>query len=120
MILEIRTYRLKPGTRDEFVRLMREESVPLLEQAGIRVVDCGASLVAEDGHEEAYLIRAFESLAAHREQEERFYGSDAWRLGPRDAILSRIESYHTIVLEAPEETVQALQRRRTTTGTTAH
>ena len=92
----------------------------IIRNTGIRVVDCGASLVAEDGHEEAYLIRAFESLAAHREQEERFYGSDAWRLGPRDAILSRIESYHTIVLEAPEETVQALQRRRTTTGTTAH
>lgn len=49
MILEIRTYRLKPGTGDEFVRVMREESVPLLEKAGIRVVDCGASLVSEAG-----------------------------------------------------------------------
>ena len=68
MILEIRTYRLEPGTGDEFVRVMREESVPLLEESGIRVVDCGASLVAEDGHEEAYLIRAFASLEAHREQ----------------------------------------------------
>ena len=115
VILEIRTYRLKPGTRDEFVRLMREESVPLLEQAGIQMVDCGASLEAEDGHEEAYLIRAFESLAARREQEERFYSSDAWRLGPRDAILSRIDSYHTIVLEASEQLVQALQRRGTDT-----
>jgi hypothetical protein len=110
VILEIRTYRLKPGTGDEFVRLMREESVPLLAKFGIRVVDCGASLVAEDGHEEAYLIRAFASLEAHREQEETFYGSAAWRLGPREAIVTRIESYHTIVLEASEETVLALQR----------
>lgn len=111
VILEIRTYRLKPGTGDEFVRVMREESVPLLEESGIRVVDCGASLVAEDGHEEAYLIRAFASLEAHRELEERFYGSDAWRLGPREAIVSRIDSYHTIVLETSEQIVQALQRR---------
>ncbi|MFB9237702.1 NIPSNAP family protein [Plantactinospora siamensis] len=109
MILEIRTYRLKPGTRDEFVRVMREESLPLLAAAGIRVVDCGASLVAEDGNEEAYLIRAFPSLAAHREQEDRFYGSDAWRDGPRSAILSRIESYHTVVIEVSEQAVQALQ-----------
>ncbi|RZU73600.1 NIPSNAP protein [Micromonospora kangleipakensis] len=110
MILEIRTYRLKPGTGGEFVRVMREESVPLLEESGIWVVDCGASLVAEDD-EEAYLIRAFASLEAHREQEERFYGSDAWRLGPREAIVSRIDSYHTIVLETSEQIVQALQRR---------
>ena len=109
MILEIRTYRLKPGTGEEFVRVMREESLPLLEKFGIRVVDCGASLVAEDGHEEAYLIRAFASLEAHREREERFYGSDAWRLGPREAIVSRIESYHTIAIEASEEAVLTLQ-----------
>ena len=110
VILEIRTYRLKPGTGDEFVRVMREESVPLLEKSGIRVVDCGASLVAEDGHGEAYLFRAFASLEARGEQEERFYGSDAWRCGPREAIVSRIDSYHTIVLQTSEEIVLALQQ----------
>ncbi|MFF4953015.1 NIPSNAP family protein [Streptomyces chattanoogensis] len=110
MILEIRTYRLRPGTGDEFVRVMREESVPLLEKAGIRVVDCGASLVAEGGHEEAYLIRAFASLEEHHRQEEAFYDSDAWRHGPREAIVSRIDSAHTIVLHASEEIAQAFQR----------
>ena len=109
MILEIRTYRLKPGTRDEFVRLMRDESGPLLAAAGIRVVALGASLAAEDGHEEAYLIRAFDSLSRRDAQEEAFYGSDVWRLGPREAVVSRIESYHTIVIEASTEMVAALQ-----------
>ena len=42
MFLEVRTYRLKPGTTDGFVRVMREESVPLLEAAGIAVLDYGA------------------------------------------------------------------------------
>lgn len=110
MIIEIRTYRLRPGTREEFLRLLREEAVPLLERFGIRVVDYGASLVAEDGHEEAYLIRAFASLAEHRDQEAAMYGSDAWRHGPREAVLSLIECYHTIVREAPQAAVAALQR----------
>jgi hypothetical protein len=109
VILEIRTYRLRPGTSDEFVRVMKDESVPLLEEAGVRVVSCGGSLVAEDGHEEAYLIRAFASLEEHRDQEAAFYGSDAWREGPREAILSMIVSYHTIVLEVPEEAAAALR-----------
>jgi hypothetical protein len=42
MFLEVRTYRLKPGTTDGFVRVMREESVPLLEAAGIAVLGYGA------------------------------------------------------------------------------
>ncbi|HEX6337110.1 MAG TPA: NIPSNAP family protein [Jiangellaceae bacterium] len=103
MILEVRTYRLKAGATDEFVRLMRDHAVRLLETFGVRVVRCGASLVAEDGRRDAFLIRAFGSVEERDEQEERFYGSDAWRHGPREAILALIESYHTAVLEVPAE-----------------
>jgi hypothetical protein len=103
VILEIRTYRLKPGATDEFVRLMRDRATRLLETFGIRVVSCGASLVAEDGRRDAFLIRAFGSVEDRDEKEEQFYGSDAWRFGPREAILSLIESYHTAVLELPTE-----------------
>ncbi|SCG75845.1 NIPSNAP family protein [Micromonospora inositola] len=112
MILEIRTYRLRPGTIDEFVRVMREEAAPLLASAGIRVVAAGPSLVREDGHEEAYLIRAFSSLAERDEREEAFYGGEAWRTGPREAILSRIESYHTVVLETAEAAADVLGGHR--------
>ncbi|HEX6420617.1 MAG TPA: NIPSNAP family protein [Acidimicrobiales bacterium] len=109
-ILEIRTYRLKPGTRDAFVDLMRAEAAPLLARFGITVVDCGPSLVDEDGNEEAYLVRAFRSLEERQEQEEAFYGSDDWREGPREAVLAPIESFHTIVMEVTQEAVDALRR----------
>lgn len=105
MILEIRTYRVRQGAVDEFVRIMREDAVPLLERFGVRVVNYGASLVAEDGLRDAFLIRAFGSLDERREQEERFYGSDAWRNGPREAIMARIDSYHTVVLETDQSVV---------------
>lgn len=100
MIYEFRTYRLKPGTGEEFVRVMREESAPLLAKAGITVVGCGMSRVAEDGHEEAYLIRSFASLEEREELENAFYSSEAWHQGPREAILAPIEGYHTIVVES--------------------
>jgi hypothetical protein len=99
MVLEIRTYRLKAGTQAEFVRVMREQAVPLLRAHGITVVDCGPSLVAEDGHEEAYLIRSFDSVEQREQQEAAFYSGDPWLTGPREAVVSRIESYHTIVLD---------------------
>jgi hypothetical protein len=110
VILEIRTYRLVPGSRDGFVRLVRDESLPLLERHGITVVAHGVSLVSEDGHEEAYLIRAFPSLDAHAEQEARFYASDDWRQGPREAILALIESYHSVVLEVTSDVADSFAR----------
>jgi hypothetical protein len=116
VILEIRTYRLKPGTGEEFVRVMWDESMPLQEAAGIEVVDTGLSLVAEDGHTEAYLIRAFDDLSTYKQLEDDFYASSAWRDGPREAIVSKIESYHTITIEADAAAKAALASKRLATG----
>ncbi|TDP97580.1 NIPSNAP family protein [Labedaea rhizosphaerae] len=111
MIVEFRTYRLTPGTGEEFVRVMTEESAPLQAAAGIAVLDTGVSLVAEEGHTEAYLIRAFTDLSTYKQLEEDFYASEGWRAGPREKMLSMIESYHTIVMETDERTVAALDKR---------
>lgn len=103
MILEIRTYRLTPDSDAEFTRLFRDEALPLLADMGIRVVDFGLSLASEDGRRDGYLIRAFASIEDRDRQENEFYGSRAWREGPREAILSLIQDYHTVVLDAPHE-----------------
>ncbi len=83
MIVEIRTYRLVPGTSEEFVRVMQDEAGPLLDAAGIRVVTSGLSQVPEDCHEEAYLVRAFDSIEHRDAQEEAFYSSRAWHVPHR-------------------------------------
>ena len=54
-------------------------------------------------------MRAFASIEQRDEQEAAFYGSDQWRLGPREAVVSRIESYHTIVIETSAAAVDALR-----------
>lgn len=109
MILEIRTYRLRPGTRAEFLRVMREEGLPLLEKFGLDAVAWGPSVVNEDGHEEAFIMRAFASTEERDEQEEAFYGSPDWHDGPRLGIVTPIVSYHTIVIETSAEAVEALR-----------
>ncbi len=101
MIVEIRTYGLKPGTSEGFLRAM-QKAQPLLAEAGLQVVAYGLSLVVEDGEESAYLIRSFHSREERDAQEAAFYGSDAWRQGPREAVVSRIESMHTVVLEVAD------------------
>ena len=110
VVLEIRTYRLAPGTVDEFLALMREQALPLLLEVGIDVVALGPSL-DDDGEPQvdSYLMRTFASIEERAAAEEAFYGSERWIDGPREAILSRIESFHTIVLEVPAAVVEGLR-----------
>lgn len=106
-LVEIRSYNLKPGSRDQFHRLVSEQAIPMLRHWKIDVVAFGPSPHDKDAY---YLIRRFDSLT-HREQtEDTFYSSDEWRQGPREAILALIENYTDTVLELDEVTVKGLRR----------
>ena len=105
--VEIRSYNLKPGMREEFHRLFIEEAFPMLKRWNVDVVTYGPSLHDEDSY---YLIRRYDSLDQREESENAFYGSDEWRQGPREAILSLIENYTEVVLELDEAIVQGLRK----------
>jgi NIPSNAP protein len=106
--LEIRSYTLQPGTRDEFHRLFLEEAMPLLKRWKVDVVAYGPSLHDENSY---YLMRRYNSLAQREQNEDAFYGSDEWRQGPRAAILALIENYTEIVLELDGVTLKGLRKR---------
>lgn len=109
MIIDFRTYRLKPGMTDDYVRVVRDEAIPLLRKAGLDVVAFGVSESEIDGHTDVYLVRAFPSLDVMHEQEGAFYSSDAWLQGPSEAVVSRIESYHAVAIELSEQAVDLLR-----------
>ncbi|MGH3132214.1 MAG: NIPSNAP family protein [Gaiellaceae bacterium] len=96
-ILDIRTYKLVAGTRDEFDRIFREGARPMLERHGIDVVAAGPSVQDDDHY---VLIRSFASLDERREQLERFYGSEEWLESYDAQVMEMIEAYHTVVLPA--------------------
>jgi hypothetical protein len=96
-VLDVRTYRLVPGGRAEFDRIVREEARPLLERHGIEVVAAGPSLDDEDGYT---LIRRFRSLDERREQLDAFYGSDEWLERYDRPVGELIEAYHVVVIPA--------------------
>jgi hypothetical protein len=106
--VEIRSYNLKPGTRDEFHRLFLEEAFPMLKRWNVDVVSYGPSLHDENSY---YLMRRFDSLSQRDDSENAFYGSEEWRKGPREAIVALIENYTEVVLELDETTLQRLRKR---------
>jgi hypothetical protein len=106
-IVEIRTYRLLPGIREEYDRLFREEALPLLRRSEVDVVAAGPSIDDPNGY---FLIRSFSDLADREQREDRFYSSPEWRDGPREAVIEKIEVYTDAVVELDEETIEGLRR----------
>jgi hypothetical protein len=89
-LVEIRAYRLKPGTRAGFHAAASERALPMVRAFGMDVVAHGPVPNDPNGY---FLVRSFASLAELTAQEDEFYGSAQWREGPREALVSRIETY---------------------------
>ena len=105
-VLEIRSYNLKPGTRDDFHGLFLREALPMLRRWKVDVVAHGPSLHDRDSY---FLMRAFSSAADRERSEDAFYGSSEWRNGPRAAVLEAIDSYTTVVIHVDDATLGVLR-----------
>jgi len=106
-IVEIRSYNLKPGTRQRYHDRLVREALPLLERWKVDVVSYGPSAHDDDSY---YLMRAYSSLAERQRSEDAFYGSDEWKNGLRSAVLADIDSYATIVLNVDGQTLDGLRK----------
>jgi len=106
-LVEIRSYKLKPGTAAQFHDTAARTVVPMLREWAMDVIAFGPSAHDPDAY---YLIRAYDDLADLNAQQEAFYGSSSWRDGPRESIVSRIESYLSTVLWLSRESIEDLRR----------
>lgn len=105
-VVEIRSYKLKPGSGARFHHLVTHQSMPLLRGRNMEVVAFGPSLHDPDAY---FLVRAYDSLEQLRSSQEAFYSSDAWRNGPRQSIIELIESDWNIVLRLSPQALAAMR-----------
>jgi quinol monooxygenase YgiN len=105
-LLEIRTYRLKPGTIDAFHDAVRMRAVPMLRSKGMDVVAYGRSNHEEETY---FLMRAYASREALEKEQADFYGSQEWKAGPRRELVDRIETYMNTLIWASEAAVASLR-----------
>ena len=107
-LVEIRSYNLKPGRRDEFHRLVLEKSLPMLKKWKVDLVAFGPSPHDDNSY---YLIRSYKNLEDRQASQDAFYGSPEWKQGPRQAIVALIESDTSIVIDLEESVVDALRKK---------
>ncbi|MBZ7513091.1 NIPSNAP family protein [Klebsiella grimontii] len=104
--VEFLLYTLKPGSGNDFHRIMKEQSAPCHRAAGMDIVAFGNSVEDNDAY---YLIRAYDDLTHLNTSQERFYRSPAWREGPRQAIIDKISVSVKTVMELGDSAIDGLR-----------
>lgn len=106
-LVQIRSYQLKPGVRAAFHRAFVEQAVPMLQRRGHDVVAFGPSPHSAEAY---VLVRAYDDLMDLNARQDAFYASQQWREGPRERVLSMIETYLDAVLWLSPAAIDDLRR----------
>jgi hypothetical protein len=96
MIVEVRSYRIKPGHREEFVEFFEKRAVPALRSHGMKIL--GPLLDVENPNKFVFL-RSFPSLEERDRMKNEFYEGELWKNELEGIAMPLIDSYDVILCE---------------------
>ena len=96
MIVEVRTYKIKPGRRDEFIRFFETRGVPAQRSLGIKIV---GPLLDLENPDDFVFLRAFPSLPERDRMKSAFYDGPLWKNELEAIAMPMIESYSVLLSE---------------------
>jgi hypothetical protein len=103
MIIEMRTYRTKPGKRSQFLEIFRSKSIPTHDEIGMKIL--GPFLSAEDP-DTFFFMRGFPDLQSREPMKAKFYEGELWKRELENVLMPRLEKYEAVVVEDPEGLIQ--------------
>jgi hypothetical protein len=96
MIVEVRSYRIKPGRRAEFIEFFETRAVPALRSQGMKIL--GPLLDLENPNKFVWL-RSFPSLEEREQMRNAFYEGELWKNELEAIAMPLLESYDVILCE---------------------
>ena len=96
MVVEVRSYRIKPGRRAEFIHFFETRAVPALRSHGMKIL--GPLLDLENPNKFVWL-RSFPSLEERERMKDDFYEGPLWKNELESIAMPMLESYDVILCE---------------------
>jgi hypothetical protein len=96
MVVEVRSYRIVPGKREEFLQLFESRALPALRDHGMRIF--GPFLDLENPNKLVWL-RSFPSLVERDRMKKAFYEGELWKNELEAIAMPMIDSYDVILCE---------------------
>lgn len=103
MIIEMRTYKTKPGQRSQFLEIFRNKSVPAHDEIGMKIL--GPFLSVEDP-DIFFFMRGFPDLASREPMKAKFYEGELWKTELENVLMPMLEKYDVVLVEDPDRLVR--------------
>jgi NIPSNAP len=106
VIVEMRTYKLKPGTRERFLEIFRAKSVPKHLELGMKI---SGPFLSVENPDTFFFMRGFPDLASREPMKARFYEGELWKSELENILMPMIEKYDVVVVEDSENRIHWLR-----------
>jgi hypothetical protein len=103
MIVEMRTYKIKPGKRSEFLEIFRSRSIPAHAEIGMKIL--GPFLSIEDP-DTFFFMRGFPDLESREPMKAKFYDGPLWKNELEHVLMPMLEKYEVVVVEDSERLIR--------------
>jgi hypothetical protein len=103
MIIEMRTYKTKPGKRSQFLDIFRSKSIPAHTEIGMKI--SGPFLSIEDP-DTFFFMRGFPDASSREPMKAKFYEGELWKRELEHVLLPMLEKYEVVVVEVPDDQVR--------------
>jgi len=96
MVVEVRTYKIKAGLRDEFIRFFETRAVPALRSHGMKIL---GPLLDLENPDSFVWLRSFPSLDERDRMKDAFYEGKEWKDELEAIAMPMLESYAVVLCE---------------------
>ncbi len=103
MIIEMRTYKLKPGKRAEFLEIFRTKSMPAHAEIGMKILGPWLSIEDPDAF---FFMRGFPDMASREPMKAKFYEGKLWKSELEQVLMPMIERYDVVLIDDPDGLVR--------------
>ena len=96
MIVEMRTYKLKPGVRPQFLEIFRTRSMPAHAEIGMKI---SGLFLSVDDRDTFLFMRGFPDIASREPMKAEFYEGELWKGELENVMMPMIEKYDVVVVD---------------------
>lgn len=95
----MRTYKVKPGLRPQFLEIFQDKSVPAHAEIGMAIL--GPFLSVEDP-DVFFFMRGFPDAESREPLKREFYEGDLWKAELEGLLMPMLDKYEVVVVDDPD------------------
>jgi hypothetical protein len=99
MIIEMRTYKTKPGCRSKFLEIFQSKSVPAHAEIGMKII---GPFLSVDNPDIFFFMRGFPDRDSREPIKAKFYEGELWKRELENLLMPMLEKYEVVLVEDPD------------------